>query len=88
MRWFSLFVLLLLFWAALSFQPANPFLVGSGIAAAALVALAVIRHELVISDWSPVHWFLGSQRADIQFARKQQLACRGGGVSGCQQRLP
>lgn len=59
MRWFSLFVLMVLFWAALSFQPKSALLVGSGIVTAGLVAWVTIRRELNIRDWSPINYALG-----------------------------
>lgn len=59
MRWFSLFVLLLLFWAVLSFQLDEGFLVGAGIVTTAATTILVVRSDLVIRDWGPVHWAMG-----------------------------
>lgn len=51
MHWFWVLALLLAFWAAMSGELTNPFLVGSGLVTAIAVTVGVTRRGLMIRDW-------------------------------------
>lgn len=53
MRWCFLCLQLAAFWAALSLEFTNPFLVASGVVSAVAVSALVWRRELAITDWNP-----------------------------------